>query len=166
MQWYFYHWHGFEAVFWGLGEDQKDVDPRRVQLLLKVFNQSQKWWDYSLTNCVSFKKGMITGQILWICSNTMVRVSIVLLYLDIFRSPVFHLFCYSVLQLNATYFIAVMVQTFLICKPFSFNWNPTLPGGSCGNVKIADRSIGVLNFIFDLILVFLPLPMVWKLQMP
>ena len=115
---------------------------------------------------MSAQQGMVTGQILWICSNTMVRISIVLLYIQIFQTPTFRIICYGVLQLNMTYFIAVMVQTFLICRSFSFNWDKTIPGGSFGDQKIADRSIGVLNLIFDLILVFLPLPMVWKLQMP
>lgn len=109
---------------------------------------------------------MITGQILWICSNTMVRVSILLLYIHIFRTPTFRIVCYGALQLNVTYFIAVMVQTFLICQPFSFNWDQNSPGGSCGDQKVADRSIGVLNLIFDFMLVVLPLPMVWNLQMP
>ena len=115
---------------------------------------------------MSAQQCMVTGQVLWICSNTMVRISIVLLYIQIFHTLTFRIICYGVLQLNVTYFIAVMVQTFLICQPFSFNWDQTIPGGSCGDQKIAYRSIGVLNLLFDLILVFLPLPMVWKLQMP
>lgn len=109
---------------------------------------------------------MLAGQILWISSNTCVRVSILLAYTHIFSVQPFRVVCYGILVLNLAYFAAVILQTFLICRPIAYSWDLSIPGGSCGNQKSANRSIGVINMISDLLLVVLPIPMLWGLQMP
>jgi hypothetical protein len=54
----------------------------------------------------------------------------------------------------------------LICKPIEMNWNPTVEGGSCGNQNAAFTAVGIVDIITDLIILILPVPMVYKLQVP
>ena len=107
---------------------------------------------------------MFLGQILWISSNTCVRISIIFLYITIFRVRSFRIAAYTVLGLNLAYFLAVILQTLLICQPVAFNWDQTI-AGSCGDQKTSDEVIGVLNILYDVILIILPMPMLWRLQM-
>jgi len=131
------------TVVYGLGQNIQDVDPVVIPQWLKF---------------------MFLGQILWISSNTCVRISIIFLYVSIFRVRSFRIAAYTVLGLNLAYFLAVILQTLLICQPVAFNWDHTMTG-SCGDQKTSDEVIGVLNIFYDVVLIILPMPMLWKLQM-
>ncbi len=50
------------------------------------------------------------------------------------------------------------------CTPVAKYWKPDEPG-HCINVIKADYVYGSLNFITDLTMFVLPLPMVWRLQL-
>ena len=115
---------------------------------------------------LSMFQGMILGIFLWICGNTCVRVSMLLLYIGIFPARGFRITCYVVLTLNVAYFISVILATGLICHPFAFNWDPAIPGGFCGNKVHFYAFMGIYNLISDVAVVVLPMPMLWSLQMP
>ncbi|PVI01007.1 hypothetical protein DM02DRAFT_654907 [Periconia macrospinosa] len=53
----------------------------------------------------------------------------------------------------------------LICQPVAFNWDRTIPGGQCGDYHAFWLASSILGAIFDLILIVLPLPVFWKLQL-
>ncbi|OBT73420.1 hypothetical protein VF21_08095 [Pseudogymnoascus sp. 05NY08] len=46
--------------------------------------------------------------------------------------------------------ISIVLESFLLCSPVEFNWNPTLPSGKCGNRNVAFVMAGVLNMVTDL----------------
>jgi hypothetical protein len=73
--------------------------------------------------------------------------------------------CYSVLSLNFINLVAVIVACVLLCQPFSFNWDYNVPGGYCGDVRMSNRLIGAFNLIFDFLLVAMPIPMLWGLNL-
>ena len=58
------------------------------------------------------------------------------------------------------------ILTFFICTPLSSNWAPQRPGGHCGNQKAAYVAVGVVNVTTDMMILCLPVPMVWRLQIP
>lgn len=53
----------------------------------------------------------------------------------------------------------------LICRPFAMNWDQTIPGGHCGNQVLSFTVTGILNLVTDLMVLTLPLPYLYKLQM-
>lgn len=52
---------------------------------------------------------------------------------------------------------------FLICRPVQKNWDPTSPG-VCGNRIAGYTAVSVVNVIVDILMLILPLPMVFNLQ--
>ncbi|KAK7701732.1 hypothetical protein SLS64_010180 [Diaporthe eres] len=62
--------------------------------------------------------------------------------------------------------ISVVLETFLLCRPLAFNWDTTIPGGSCGDRNAVFVIAGVTNMITDFMVLLLPLPCILKLQMP
>ncbi|KAI9933721.1 hypothetical protein ASPWEDRAFT_167993 [Aspergillus wentii DTO 134E9] len=60
--------------------------------------------------------------------------------------------------------ISVILETFLLCRPLALNWDMTVPG-KCGNRNAAYVVAGILNLITDLMVMALPLPHIWKLQL-
>lgn len=51
-----------------------------------------------------------------------------------------------------------------LCQPFAYNWDKTIPGGRCGNADAAYISIAALDIAGDAMIILLPMPMVWKLN--
>ena len=109
---------------------------------------------------------MLVGEILWATSVFFIRASVLQLYIYLFRSTKsFRITCYVVHAINFGFFAGTVVAACLICRPIAFNWDPTIPGGSCGDQKALDMFIGVFNLLMDITVVTLPMPVLWGLQM-
>lgn len=52
-----------------------------------------------------------------------------------------------------------------ICQPVAMNWDPTTPGGTCGSQVAGFSAVGYMDLGTDLLLLLLPVPMVYRLQM-
>lgn len=70
------------------------------------------------------------------------------------------------LILNLIVFVTIALSFCLICKPIAFRWDWTIKGGSCGDEKPLDLYASIINLILDALVVILPMPSLWGLQMP
>ncbi|CAG8974184.1 hypothetical protein HYALB_00007347, partial [Hymenoscyphus albidus] len=111
-------------------------------------------------------KLFLAGQILWACGNSCVKTSILLLYVKLFPSKVLHILCYTTIALTWCYFISVFIESFVLCQPVQFNWDKTIPGGSCKTEEqnTAFLIAGITNLVLDVVVVFLPMPTLWALR--
>lgn len=62
--------------------------------------------------------------------------------------------------------ISVTLEALLLCRPLAFNWDPTIPGGVCGDRNKAYISSGAMNVVTDLMVIALPLPHIWQVRLP
>lgn len=60
---------------------------------------------------------------------------------------------------------STILAEFLICRPLSYRWDLTIKGASCGNEQALTMYTAGLNLLQDVIVVFLPMPVLWALQM-
>lgn len=111
------------------------------------------------------QQALLVGQVTWAVAVTFIRASVLALYIRIFRTRSFRMTCYVVHGINAAFGAATVLGACLICQPVSFNWNPSIPGGYCGNQKSLDLFIGIFNLLTDVTVVVLPMPVLWGLQM-
>ena len=58
-----------------------------------------------------------------------------------------------------------VLQVFLICRPFAATYDVTVKG-KCGNQVASYIAIGCFNVVTDVMVLTLPIPTVWSLQMP
>lgn len=58
-----------------------------------------------------------------------------------------------------------ILEAFLICRPYAKNYHVDLPG-YCGNVRTFYIWLSALNLVSDLVILLLPIPFVYKLQLP
>ena len=87
--------------------------------------------------------------------------------MSIFHKRSFRIACYTIQGLNFAFFSSTVIAACrcLICRPISFNWDRTIPGGGiCGDQKALDLYIGVFNLLMDVTTVILPMPVLWGLQ--
>lgn len=108
---------------------------------------------------------MFVSPIVWVVAVTVIRSSIIFLYIHLFPKRLYQTICYGVLALNIAFLIGTILADCLICQPLSFRWDFTVRGGSCGDEASLNFFIAVFNLIEDAIVVVLPMPIVWRLQM-
>ena len=61
--------------------------------------------------------------------------------------------------------VAVVISDFLTCRPLPKAWKPLEPG-VCEDPTKSAAAISGCNMATDLIIILLPMPMIWGLQMP
>lgn len=76
----------------------------------------------------------------------------------------FSLICSALMFIVIAFCLAATVVLLTSCRPFPLLWDKSFPG-ECINVGSAMISFSAINTGLDLVIIFLPLPVVWNLQM-
>ncbi len=69
------------------------------------------------------------------------------------------------IALTMCYCTVVLLEAFLLCRPFAYNWDKTIDG-ECADTTKAFLSAGIINLLLDVCIVVMPMPLLWKLKMP
>lgn len=96
---------------------------------------------------------------------TTIRAAIILLYTQLFTYRTFSLISYTILAVNVTFGVSAIIANCLICRPIQYRWSPNIVTGICGDVKALDLDTAILNLLHDVVLVVLPIPILWRLQL-
>ena len=107
---------------------------------------------------------MFLSPILWVTAVTIIRAAIISLYMQLFPTRSFRIACHAALALNVAFGATAVIADCLICQPIRYRWAPTIVHGSCGDQKSLDMYIAILNLLQDVLVVVLPIPVLWGLQ--
>lgn len=88
-----------------------------------------------------------------------------LLYIRMFPSRQFKISCWFLIGLFCIILLTIILASFLICRPLSYSFVPTTPGGHCGDLAAFQLYTATTSMLSDIIVVFLPMPILWKLQL-
>jgi hypothetical protein len=66
--------------------------------------------------------------------------------------------------ISIVFFVAALLEAFLICRPVSASWNPNA-NGSCGNEVVAYVVLEACGLFIDVITMLVPLYWIWGLQL-
>lgn len=102
---------------------------------------------------------------MWSTTLTAVKISILLLYCKIFTLTWFIWSARFVGLLCIGYTIGTILAAFLVCQPLSFYWDPTVPGGHCGNEFLSYILTGSINIATDVMVLLLPISSLVRLKM-
>lgn len=58
-----------------------------------------------------------------------------------------------------------MLTAFLHCRPFTYNWDRSIPNGHCVNDNLVGYTITSINIVGDLVVLILPIPWLWGMNM-
>lgn len=98
-------------------------------------------------------------------ANTAVKLLILHLYIVIFYTRRFLYAAYFVMFLTAGYALTNCLQLLLVCRPVSYNWDKSI-NGHCSEESAPFLASACINMSIDVMIVVLPMPMLWSLQMP
>jgi hypothetical protein len=114
---------------------------------------------------VAWPKFLLSISFLYLASVIPPKVSIIILYLNIFIMKPARIICYTIISIMiANWFVATMVG-FFICVPLAHLWDPTAsPHGHCLDLDAWFRWSSLANIITDVAILLLPIPTVWNLH--
>ncbi|KAL9101416.1 MAG: hypothetical protein Q9163_003327 [Psora crenata] len=110
-------------------------------------------------------KYSLAGQTSWPIANGLVKLSICLTFIRVFFVRGFRICATIVYSLSLGWSVATMLVGYLICSPISKLWDLTA-AGHCGDQVAAYITLGVLDVILDIAVYMLPIPMIYRLQVP
>ncbi|KAG9234427.1 hypothetical protein BJ875DRAFT_12886 [Amylocarpus encephaloides] len=114
----------------------------------------------------SWFKIAYVSRIIYPLPITAVKLSVLLLYRRLFPVDSFRL----TLKINGAIIIAWMLAVILgsifSCIPIQNAWLAGTPHARCLDMKIFQLALGSINILTDIVLVALPLPFVWRLNVP
>lgn len=95
-----------------------------------------------------------------------VRISLLLLYRRIFRTPHFVRVCWVVGAITVCWWIAGVVVDILQCRPVEAAWDPQyLFSPQCIDFQMFWYGLSCSNILQDLFVLAMPIYMVWHLKM-
>lgn len=94
------------------------------------------------------------------------KLSILAMYLRIFVERRHRVITYLTGAVIIAAAIAGVITSLASCRPFSARWDMTKFESSCINAARFWQGMSVPNIATDLVMLILPMPAVWHLQMP
>ena len=92
------------------------------------------------------------------------KLAILALYLRLFTLKPYRIAVYALAVIVLTTGIVCPVMSLNLCRPFEFNWDRTIPGGSCWDENAFYRWGSLPNILTDVVMLILPMPIVWNLH--
>ncbi|KAI9760262.1 MAG: hypothetical protein M4579_001776 [Chaenotheca gracillima] len=111
-------------------------------------------------------KLVLALQVIYAFEIGLLKISICVLLIRVFFVKPFRIAAKVVMSLCVMWAVMTILIGFLICTPLSYNWNLNTPYGHCGDQNAAYVAIGVVDIVTDMMILALPIPMLWKLQIP
>ncbi|KAF2476667.1 uncharacterized protein BDR25DRAFT_154105, partial [Lindgomyces ingoldianus] len=114
-------------------------------------------------------KMAIVLPIFYLPAAALPKLSIICLYLRIFHkqtNPIQRKICWITAILVVANCIGSMIPAFVACRPLSYLWMERKPGDPthCIDFNAWYRWGSIMNVITDIVMIFLPIPVIWKLS--
>ncbi|KAE8145013.1 integral membrane protein [Aspergillus avenaceus] len=115
-------------------------------------------------NVVMIAKYLVVAEVLYVFNLVWTKISILLMYYRIFHFAYFKTWAYIIGTFVIAWVICITFLFIFICVPVQKLWYPYLPG-HCINQVGTWIANAISTILTDLIILCLPIPQVWKLQL-
>jgi hypothetical protein len=106
-------------------------------------------------------------ELMYLSALPLTKISILFFYLRIFPGKTFRNCTFVLMALNVGYLIAFECISIWQCRPLEAawkKWDGTYPA-KCNNINVQSWMSAALNILFDLCILILPMPELYKLRM-
>ncbi|KAJ3459936.1 hypothetical protein MRS44_016009 [Fusarium solani] len=123
-------------------------------------------WEMSLDQYNLFNKLMLVASIHFAVFIACSKLSLVLFYRHLSPQKWWKRCTYAVAVLIICYNTAILFAVVFTCNPIRKHWDARVTEGSCGHQIGIYMTTATMGIVTDLILLIMPIPMIWRLQMP
>ncbi|KAL8749864.1 MAG: hypothetical protein Q9184_006635 [Pyrenodesmia sp. 2 TL-2023] len=114
-------------------------------------------------------KLMYAYQMFWAFAMACIKVSILLFYRRLFpeenTSKKWRICHLALIVASVVCCLISVFGSAFACTPVALIWDYTIEGGHCINLAILARFTCITGFVTDLLILMLPIPIVWSLQL-
>lgn len=128
-------------------------------------------WDIQLETFSRLLYDVNVHCIIYSFTVFFIKLSILLQYLRIFvpnrkGNMAMFLTIQVVMWSNLLFYLLDIAFFIGLCNPRRKIWQPWLPNGHCFSADVWDMASGTFNAVSDITILILPMPCLWRLQMP
>ncbi|KAF7952622.1 uncharacterized protein EAE97_002119 [Botrytis byssoidea] len=154
------------VIFGGSGWHVDQLNPAQLKTAQKVSTKLTLHELELQEQADIYHQVLLANQMLYGVGLGLIKCSITIMLIRIFAVPKFRLAGYFVLAMCVSWTVMTILIAFLICRPLGYNWNLQPTAGHCGNTISAYTAVGIVDIITDMMILLLPQPIIWRLQMP
>ncbi|KAI9664133.1 MAG: hypothetical protein M1821_007624 [Bathelium mastoideum] len=110
--------------------------------------------------------GLFINKPIWVTTTTLTKFSILHLQASIFNKKAYRKAAWVVAALCLMFWIAYLLEGFLLCQPIAFAWDKSISKGHCGSKYSDTFGPPIVNLVLDFIISVLPIPAIGALQLP
>lgn len=118
-----------------------------------------------MNNLSTFMKVVLSFQLLYMSSLTLVKCSVLVFYKRIFVGEGMQKLSTITIIFVVAWCIGHSLAMVFICHPTAFWWDMTIPGGYCLDQLPIYVSLIITNIFTDLVIMGLPMVTIWELKM-
>lgn len=132
------------------------------------YGNGKHLWDVTLSDAQTYAQLSYVSDVLYAPIIFTTKLSILLLYLRIFRpARELYLFIQLLLWANLLFYTAGFFFEIFQCSPVRKAWDVTyIAPGKCLNQRVAALVSAIINTVSDIAILLLPMGTVWELQIP
>ncbi|KAJ4133299.1 hypothetical protein NW754_016107 [Fusarium falciforme] len=123
-------------------------------------------WEISVTQFNAYLMDVYLAAFIYILCGSLSKLALLIFYLRLSPQRWFRIATWSTIVFISGYTVGIFFACIFSCKPIAMSWDVTITDGVCINRPSLYIATAVANIISDVILFFLPIPMVIKLQIP
>jgi len=109
---------------------------------------------------------IMTASVLYVPCLGLSKFSLLLFYHQLSPIRWFKTFVYILMAVVVGYSSTIIFALIFACNPIAKNWDITITKGTCINRAAIYIATAVVNIATDVMLLILPIPMIFHLQMP
>ena len=115
---------------------------------------------------VAYQKALMASELIYVAAITLAKLAVLALYRRVFTLKPYRISTYVIGSIIIANWFAALMLSFLMCQPFAYNWDYTIPSGRCIQTTRVYQWITFPSIVTDLMILILPMRVVWKLQLP
>lgn len=138
-----------------------------IQYYLGAHGLGRDIWTLSFDDITEVLRLFYLAEIFYLTTTILTKVSILFFYLRVFTNPTFRLVVWGIIATCMAFFVAFTFPLIFQCAPVSYAWTrwDGEHSGRCINIAAGIFSHAAINMALDLIVLALPLPLLYKLQL-
>ncbi|KAI1069437.1 hypothetical protein LB507_008862 [Fusarium sp. FIESC RH6] len=122
-------------------------------------------WEIPISTFNIYLRDVYISAVIYVPCGSLAKVALLIFYLRLSPQRWFKIAVYASMVFIIGYTIGLFFALLLACAPMEKNWN-VLVEGTCVNLPALYFATAAVNIASDILLFFLPLPMVCQLQLP
>ena len=138
-----------------------------THIYLARYGLGKDIWTVPFGHITDMLRLFYVSEIFYLFATVLTKISILVFYLRVFTSHRFQMVAKAVIVITAAFCFSILFPLLFQCTPVSHAWTRWTGDGKgrCINVNAGTWSHAAINMVLDLVVLVLPLPSLFRLQL-